>query len=383
MTPTAQPPMPSEADLSAQFESFMEEKCMKPEARAGMRKLPSTTKWMMLCADASIKTQSQPKDESPSHWVQVLRSSKLSRKEMESLKISLRGAGKTWMATFAEEGGVSLMLEALGKGGAEGVMGELLGGLKTFMNNEYGLSVVVGTPSGIDCLVSALLSADDGQRSQIVDLLAVICWISDRGHDLIVHSFNAKANTYKVLVHALQAPNLDTQTRVLTFINALINAVPALEERVRMRRAFVDLGLKDALRAITDSIDAHRGDRWDRVEKLNVQAELFGQVAAADARETTIVELDFSDVDVAFDYVKRTSAEDGHSSQLIDLLHMLAVIAGEGDDSLVWDNILYAINVISGRVADGADDSLPLRYDELKGLLAIKAARTPRATRTA
>ena len=364
--------MPSEDELASQFESFMEEKCMKPDARTGMRKLPSTTKWMMLCADSAIKGHSSPHEDTPTHYVHLLRDGKLSKKDMESLKISLRGAGKTWMTSFAEEGGVSLMLEALGKQRkAVGVVGELLGGLKTFMNNEYGLSVVVSTPQGIDCLVSALGSAGDGERSQIVDLLAVICWISDRGHDLIVHSFSSRQSTYDVLVQALHSPNLDTQTRVLTFINALINAVTCLDDRTRMRRKLIDLGLRDSLTKVADVVDAHRGDQWDGVEKLSVQLELYHQVAAADARETTLLSLDFADVDAAFEYVKRTSAEEGHSSHLIDLLHQLAVLGGEGEGSAVWDNILYAVDVISGRVVEGGE-ALPLTYAQLKLLLADK-----------
>ena len=386
-------PMPAEAELNQQFESFMEEKCMKPEARAGMRKLPNTTKWMMLQAETQMKTVAAAKaansqhaggvnEESVLYWVQLLKDNKYSKKEAESLKISLRGAGKTWMKEFAEEGGVSLMLEAVGRGGrgVGGVVGELLSGIKTFMNNEYGLSVVVNTPQGIDCLIAALTSADDGQRMQLVDLLAVICWISDTGHELIVHSFEQRPKSYSVLVASLSSTNVELLTRVLTFINALINAVPVLEDRVAMRQQMVDLGLTTRLTSITDVIDGHRGDRWDSVEKLSVQLELYGQVRDADSRETLIAGVDFSDVDASYEYVKRSAAEDGHSSALIDLLHVLAVVdhsADKGNKGSVWDNIVYAVSVISQRLNERNDDdplttSPLLTYDQLRALLAEK-----------
>ena len=389
---TAAAPMPSEGELIQQFESFMEEKCMKPEARAGMRKLPNTTKWMMLQAESQMKSvaaqkaASQPggvNEESVLYWVSLLKEGKYSKKEAESLKISLRGAGKTWMKEFAEEGGVTLMLEAVGRGGrgVGGVMSELLSGIKTFMNNEYGLSVVVNTPQGIDCLIAALTSADDGQRMQLVDLLAVICWISDTGHELIVSSFQQRPKSYSVLVASLSSSNVELLTRVLTFINALINAVPLLEDRVSMRQQMVDLGLTTRLASINDVIDTHRGDRWDSVEKLSVQLELYSQVRDADTRETLIAGVDFSDVDAAYEYVKRSAAEDGHSSALIDLLHVLAVVdhsADRGHKGSVWDNIVYAVSVISQRLNERSDDaeslttSPLLTYDQLRSLLAEK-----------
>ena len=386
-------PMPSEAELNVAFESFMEEKCMKPEARAGMRKLPNTTKWMMLQAETQMKSVAAQKaansqngggvnEESVLYWVQLLKDGKYSKNQAESLKISLRGAGKTWMKEFAEEGGVSLMLEAVGRGGrgVGGVMSELLSGIKTFMNNEYGLSVVVNTPQGIDCLIAALTSTDDGQRMQLVDLLAVICWISDTGHELIVNSFQQRVKSYSVLVASLSSTNVELLTRVLTFINALINAVPLLEDRVSMRQQMVDLGLTTRLAHIQDVIDSHRGDRWDSVEKLSVQLELYGQVRDADSRETLIAGVDFSDVDAAFEYVKRSAVEDGHSSALIDLLHVLAVVDHSGDKGnkgSVWDNIVYAVSVISQRLDQRSDDdpltSSPLlTYDQLRTLLAEK-----------
>ena len=387
-------PMSSEAELNTQFESFMEEKCMKAEARAGMRKLPNTTKWMMLQAETQMKTVAAQKaansqnaggvnEESVHYYVNLLKDGKYSKKEAESLKISLRGAGKTWMKEYAEEGGVSLMLEAVGRGGrgVGGVVSELLGGIKTFMNNEYGLSVVVNTPQGIDCLIAALTSADDGQRMQLVDLLAVICWISDTGHELIVHSFQQRPQSYSVLVASLSSTNVELLTRVLTFINALINAVPLLEDRVSMRQQMVDLGLTARLTSISDVIDSHRGDRWDSVEKLSVQLELYGQVRDADSRETLIAGVDFSDVDAAFEYVKRSVVEDGHSSALIDLLHVLAVVdhgADQANKANVWDNIVYAVSVISQRLNERTDDDDPpttsplLTYEQLRTLLAEK-----------
>ncbi len=82
----------------------------------------------------------------------------------------------------------------------------------------------------------------------------------------------------------------------MTFINTMINAREYLEERVAVRREFVDLGLLQVLQKLRLWIDNKRAvdERTESLTKLSSQFDVFQEAMLFDQRETTRGNLDLS-----------------------------------------------------------------------------------------
>jgi hypothetical protein len=226
----AHEPQPDEATLNKRFEDFMEEKCFKTEVRDNMRKMPAAAKWTILKQE-STATGEKKEENNVQYWINLLKEPKFmpNKNQMASLRVVLRGVGKSWLKEFAEQNGVNFLLNYLNRTGlAEGVILEILRCLKAFINNDYGLSVLINSPTGIEQLALSLVSADDLQRIEIVDLLAVVVWVSDSGHELVVEALNSSRfkHPYQVLVQALSSDNPAVQTR--KFYTQNMNFLPSI-----------------------------------------------------------------------------------------------------------------------------------------------------------
>lgn len=184
------------------------------------------------------------------------------------------------------------------------------------MNTEFGLNTVMNSVGTIESLVATLPRSSDHERLEVIEMLLVICWISEAGHHSVVAALQSSqfgtTNGFGLLVSMLdkltvcsslgfsmpssararslapsetssssatsaaqsdladielsfassQVPevvpplarntsvvqilnskpraNIELLTRVMSFVNALINAEPALEARCALRQNFLN-----------------------------------------------------------------------------------------------------------------------------------------------
>jgi len=195
---------PSQGELDKMFEEFMEEKCFKEDVRIRMRGLPAAMKWTLLQQEKS-KRQEDKKEYTPAYFAKLLsgeegkgtdsktgtpgqpppsaQQARVGVKELQHLRVVLGGQGKSWMQGFVTEGALTALLGVLAREGqGDGVFAEVLRCLKAFMNNEFGLNTILGTPAAVDQIALVLTYGNDDMRTQVIELLTVLCWISEQGY---------------------------------------------------------------------------------------------------------------------------------------------------------------------------------------------------------
>lgn len=436
-------PLPDEAELNRQFEEFMEEKQIKPEAREKMRQLPAPQKWKTICVDrfaAGLQASPTPggatRDNTPEYWANTLKAAigvngkQVTGPQMQSLSIVMRGAGKSWLTSFVELDGITSLIDLLIQFDplpSEGARTGMLHSLKAFMNAEYGLNVIVAHPTAVERITLALLGSSDSQRVLVVDLLSVIVWISEKGHEAVLtrgltHERFGSNKRFKILVEMLTAPlssmfhppsltsspsvsrlsmavrevvspskpskdkdktentqSLALQTRTLTFINALINAIPTLEDRVGLRQELISKGMLDAVKGLQDYIEEHRNmEKYDATsEQLQTQLDLFNDCHTQDIQETKYHELDTSDIDAVYAFLKSTTVQQGHSAAFFDVMQSMLLIPSDPElGAKTWLNMKYmAVKVTVAEDEKGRPtNEVPtdMTYEKLKLLLKEK-----------
>lgn len=131
------------------------------------------------------------------------------------------------------------------------------GFLKTNKNSnvvalvQLGLQLILQTPAAIDQVAIAMIEGEDALRMEVLDLLTVIAWVSVEGHMAVMEALANKKfrRRFQLVVKALavQSDNTELKLRIMTFINAMINASDVLEGRVAVRREFIDLNFIEVL----------------------------------------------------------------------------------------------------------------------------------------
>lgn len=167
--------MPCSEEVDASFERFMDDKCLKPEIRTTMRaQLSAANKWQLVCRNDVDSASNQA-----SHWAEALAiaSDDLLYK-LRQLHVVIRGEGKAWSNSFVSNNGLSNLLSILSRPiapGREEENLEVILCLKSFMNNENGMSLVMDDDhnSITSAITAAFASPGSGDRSRkaIMDLL--------------------------------------------------------------------------------------------------------------------------------------------------------------------------------------------------------------------
>jgi hypothetical protein len=248
--------MPAAKELDKAFEDFMEEKQFNAAAREKMRLMPTATKWLLLCQE----TNKAKTEQSPSFFAKMLGANvmddamrrpssasisgrdaprqsslapgsppqpggtpvtaagtggppkveelkvqevKVNPKDLQNLRVVLGSQGKSWMSEFVAEGALGALLNLLSREAQVEITREVLGCLKAFMNNEYGLNVILSMPAAVEQLAITLLYGTDEMRIQVLDLLTVVCWISEQGHKYVATFHLCITCSYLLCAHHL------------------------------------------------------------------------------------------------------------------------------------------------------------------------------------
>lgn len=287
---------------------------MKAGARVAMRSLPRDKKWFVLQQEnlkkASLESASGKvaKENQPDYWARILPTAEIDADKLRTLRVVMSSQGKPWLSKFVRHDGLDALLTAFARAQnveetrvRDEIQIECLNVLKAFMNNQFGLDIVVRTPAAINALALLFDSTNDRLRIQVLTLLSVVTWMSDDGHRQVLESLENLCSIkhhpsrFSPFVTALgDHSNIDLTCTVLTFINTLINSCNVLEDRVLVRTELMENGCAAMLPALRAWASRHDGPDF---RSLEAQIEVFETERTADARDTLRGTVDLSNAD--------------------------------------------------------------------------------------
>lgn len=376
--PASAPASPSfPPELDRLFEGLLERGLYKQEAKEKMRQLPPAQKFMLIQQESIRKQEDlRNKDHSPAFFAKLLTGQagsasdstaplqragsggvapgsahklpqgqgagdeahpqrpQVALKDVQELHVVLRGALKDWLKGFVQEGALTALLALLSPDQRPEMVSVVLDCLRAFMNNEFGLSTIVETPAAIDVIALVLTFARDAERVQVLELLTVLCWLSEEALDSVAQALNAAqfGRRYQVIMDMLtKGDNPQLKNKALTFCNVLINAQDALDSRVSVRQEFLDLGILEALERLCIWMDSKRDLDLlhDEIGQLQAQVELFTEMHGRDRRDALYKDYDLSSPEGVMQYVLKASAMDGTGAELLAALQHLAAIPAD------------------------------------------------------
>ena len=251
---------------------------------------------------------------------------------LRTIRINMATYSSTWIEEFLCFGGVDALmtfLPASGKKINESECNEVLKVFTTLANSVMGIEHMIRNEACIYRILLAFQSRNVRVKNRVVQLLGVMLYQSNTGHDAVLRCFNQYKDKMKEsvrferLVTTLKkyANHASLKTNLMTFLNILINTSLKLEERVDIR---TDL----AYHGLLDYIDSYRSmcRKFKRNEAFNTQIQVFDTQYQADRNETIHKDVDLSDVEQVFDSIYsrtvNTEAYDKFSQILRELLRV-------------------------------------------------------------
>ena len=241
---------------------------------------------------AGEKGMSEYSMSDPRYWIDLLADSRFEggRKNktaisvgmIRQLKTVLQTSHRDWLVEFTGAGGMGLLMEALAplaesapkqalnprhqrhasvwsgettnttRSGVTSniiIQSEAIRCLKAVMNNQLGMEAVLQSGSVISQIALHLNPRCRPLTAQVMELLSVVCWYSEDGHEQVVGAMDNYRDLHNETVRfgpLMEAYNKESASsttssitfryQVLLFANSLINNSPSLEVR---RRTFI------------------------------------------------------------------------------------------------------------------------------------------------
>lgn len=215
--------MPDAKVVSERFEAFLQDKSFKPEVCERMRQLPQSHKWQLVCQDETVqrgkaaavadgKASSKDATHDPKYWCEALTGERgVTEEQLLKLRVILRSEGRRWLVAFVQEGALGHLMgmvsnppallapmEAAALVAAEEtqvekqvqlalrklhrtatlIRMEATQTLRAFMNTNYGMKVVIGSPAAIEQVVAGLRLPSRGEKgSKVKSPLPPSLWL--------------------------------------------------------------------------------------------------------------------------------------------------------------------------------------------------------------
>lgn len=150
------------------------------------------------------------------------------------------------------------------------------------------------------------------------------------------------------------------------FINSSINYTDNLEERVNLRREYLDLQILETIKEIREWAETKKGT--EAIALLN-QCDIFENEYFEDIRETKLNELDLSDPNSLFGYLREVCTQDGRVNHFLGILQQLILIPQDHMGEQVWSTtaeiVQYAITQKEDAL-EGKLEGVYMSYEELR-----------------
>eukprot|EP01113_Clastostelium_recurvatum_P000474 TRINITY_DN1020_c0_g1_i1.p1 TRINITY_DN1020_c0_g1~~TRINITY_DN1020_c0_g1_i1.p1 ORF type:complete len:1287 (+),score=454.62 TRINITY_DN1020_c0_g1_i1:105-3965(+) len=305
-------------DTDAEFAKLLDEMGLKGPQRDAMMKFSAEKKLAML-NQSSVAKASERKDEgsTPQAWARKLKAPAqlvgsggwtLSTEDIKGLRVALGGEGMSWLKSFSEAGGFVALLDFLenlerhnnkaNKGKRASIeqstpevslQSEVVKCLKAFLNNKEGIETAMDTPGALRKLALCLGSGNMLIRTEVLQLLTVLCLLPPKGHRLAIDSqeyYQREKNEgqrFSHLLHGLkETRKLDTKVLYMAFINALVNSPEDIDLRMALRQEFYMIGIKDVLQTL-------RLFNYDDSPLLDTQIKVWEDEEANDEKDMASV----------------------------------------------------------------------------------------------
>lgn len=321
--------------------------------------------------------QGEADQDSVDIWIERLKSPTIDASTLRKFKVVISSKTTDWMEELMSKDGLRLLIEShidqeqlvLRKGKTlmsakdDDIEIECLRCIKAFMNSEYGLNIMLENHLIVEKITLWFTSKNDVTVQLILDILTVICWVSDEGHVIIcdaMKNYQRKKNfktPFTPLVQILRDPsstNVDLKTSVMTFINAIINSFHLPEARTHNRTYLLDEDIMEILKNLREWIAQHKTE--EVFVLLETQFDVFEREYEFDIQETRYNNIDLSDPDAIWSFLRDSSKASGFSAFLLDTVKYFLIIPNTrriGDN--MWLNCQYSLRLATAYVREDTD----------------------------
>ncbi|XP_041049131.1 protein diaphanous homolog 1-like isoform X2 [Carcharodon carcharias] len=257
---------------------------------------------------------------------------------LESLRVSLNNNPVSWVQNFGTEG-LATLLNIL-KGLQDEldppsvnykIQHEIIRCLKAFMNNTYGIKMMLDSEDGILLLVKA---ADPSVPAMMIDaakLLSAICILQgpENIHEKVLEAVTERAEQkdcerFRPLLDGLKVEqSIPLKVACMQFVNALIIPADELDFRIHLRSEFMRLGLSRILPEL----------RKIGTEELNVQLSVFDEHAEEDSDDLKNrledIRIEMEDVNEVFQMLLNTVKDSKAEQYFLSILQHLLLIRND------------------------------------------------------
>ncbi|XP_027043261.1 protein diaphanous homolog 1-like [Pocillopora damicornis] len=293
----------SPEEFNKMFEKMLEDMNLSENLREPIRNREMETKVDMLCSFKRRQMASQKTSHagptSPDDYIKELNKSDMSPehllKTLQSVRVSLTGRPLSWIQEFGEEGLQCLIKHLRDSCSKEGnidkrIQHECVRCLKAFMNNKYGLNMMLKSDDGLVLLARSMVPSYPSMMADVVKVVAAVCLVK---HDKALEAITRcgeleKQGRFVKLVEALDDDHTNLKVACVQLINALVSTPDELDFRLHLRNEFVREGLNEPLQELRDLEN----------DDLNVQLDIFEEHRDDDSAE---FQQRFTDIKINFE----------------------------------------------------------------------------------
>jgi len=401
---------PSGPELNILYKKLLEDLAIPEAKRQLMLSNESDDrKWQLITAHSNMLRNTQQQDHQdktrePKYWVEVI--TRRNRKDEPVLSVSdagglyavLRTAHRKFLLEFIRLDGVEALVEITRwytardemTEGERKVLAQIISSYKALMNNRFGMEAVLCIPDSISAFALGMDLTDEshlGTAQEVIMLLAVTCFYSSEGRDMVVIAMDhlrqrwREKQMFSTLVDVFDNCG-DNEFRAATsmFITTIVNSASEVEERVRVRNAFLAL---DIMRVFDRVLEEARDMDDESYAVISTQVQVFEDMMAEDHREVVFRlrngageddDLDLSDQNDIFEYLQKSAMASGCSDLLLELSHALLLIPHE---RALAEPTWHAVKEFAKEATDytkrsGNAKRIRLNYQSLSELLDLR-----------
>eukprot|EP00808_Paulinella_micropora_P015783 g1796.t1 len=312
-----------------------------------------------------------------SGWVEKLDRDEMELDECKKLYLIIKRADKAWKRDFITEKGFDAISSTLLKQKKKPeVTLEIMSCLESYLDETEWLMDLLSTPNLLPNLVSLFQSKNKPLRNKALELLSIVCWLAKEGRESVLDALESRVDPHSKfhgltsLVSTLREQSIDKDGNVqcndMILINSLINSSEVLEERIHLRTRLNDLGLENLLEELTNDVDSMKEEQG---RLLQAQLEIYDGGLLKDSRATSMNDVDLSNPDDLFFFLKDTAREDGNLEMLMSILQNLVTIQGGDRGYPIWKRTQHIV-AMATKQESGEDGEV--NYEALKAALEKK-----------
>ncbi|XP_021344592.1 inverted formin-2-like isoform X2 [Mizuhopecten yessoensis] len=309
-------------------------------------KTKSTKKWKLRKKISETLLHPDLENCDPEICVEIIGLPTFSLKSFCSLKKKIEHSKAEWIQGFLDNGGLDRLFDIVDNVGSKRVnqlsdamlLLECVACIKSVLNSRLGLDYLVQNGAYTKKLVKALDTNNVMVKKQVFELLSALCVYSSEGYVLALDALESykslKKQRYRfsLIVNELRMAELvPYKTTIMGFINCILVATEALEDRTCVRNEFIGLNLLDIINNLRNEDD----------DDLVIQCDVFDEEKQSDDDEYAelnpeIVNLnDHRDV---FNAVLQKVYNTPHSDVFMNVLQLLLQIDPQSPISdLQWN----------------------------------------------